>query len=300
MQAKPRFSSLKPDIHQGTEKRKDGIMEMDKWFNAFRKGQMDRKDLETLIFSRIRENVLHFRPEKMNRENCEDFVSWLYPRIKNSIDRYKDQGSSFDAYINVLVKLSAKEYCLREKSHLIIEKTWWDVKAEEMLECNEDEPDYFEPKKDFSLVKNPKQVLLLILKSYHYLSDDYIRRAAPAIGMDGETLKDMVDTMRNQRLGQEEQSRRLQERIHSQFYRCLTFEYRMRTLPAGSPSHRNMEKKLDRAKKRLEAMRKHFAAMRLEAPNWQIANIVGSKKGTIDSNLYNARRNYERNHTAQK
>ncbi|MDR1507297.1 MAG: hypothetical protein LBI67_09380 [Treponema sp.] len=275
-------------------------MEMDKWFNAFRKGQMDRKDLETLIFSRIRENVLHFRPEKMNRENCEDFVSWLYPRIKNSIDRYKDQGSSFDAYINVLVKLSAKEYCLREKSHLIIEKTWWDVKAEEMLECNEDEPDYFEPKKDFSLVKNPKQVLLLILKSYHYLSDDYIRRAAPAIGMDGETLKDMVDTMRNQRLGQEEQSRRLQERIHSQFYRCLTFEYRMRTLPAGSPSHRNMEKKLDRAKKRLEAMRKHFAAMRLEAPNWQIANIVGSKKGTIDSNLYNARRNYERNHTAQK
>jgi hypothetical protein len=275
-------------------------MELDKLLKIYHYGQIDRKELETRIFFKVRENVMRFGLEKMDRESCGDFVSWLYPRIKRAVDRYEDRGSTFDSYINVLVKLSAKEYCLRKKDHKIIEQTWWDAKAEEMMVCEEEEPEYFEPKQDFSQVRNRKQVLLLLLKSYHFLSDDYISRAAPAIGIDKEELKNMVDTLRNQRLGQEEQIRGLQERIYSQFYRCLAFENRMRAFPPGSSHSQEMKKRLEGAKKRLAAMRKRLAAMRIDAPNWQIANLIGTKKGTVDSGLHTARRNHERNQTAQK
>jgi hypothetical protein len=272
-------------------------MELDNMLKIYRCGHMDRKELEAGIFFRIRENVLRFRPEKMDRESCDDFVSWLYPRIKRAVDRYEDHGSTFDSYINVLVKLSAREYCLRKKDHKIIEQTWWDAKAEEMMVCEEKEPDYFEPKQDFSQVRNRKQVLFLLLKSYYFLSDDYIARAAPAIGMEKEELKNMVDTLRNQRLGQEERIRGLQDRIYSQFYRCLAFENRMRAFPPGSSHGQAMKKRLDGAKKRLGAMRKRLAAMRIDAPNWQVANLIGAKKGTVDSGLHTARRNHERNQT---
>jgi hypothetical protein len=231
----------------------------------------------------------------MDREAGSDFVGWLYPRIKKAIDRYEDHGSSFDTYINVLVKLSAKEYCLRKKDRKIIERTWWDAKAEEMMVCEEEEPDYFEPKRDFSSVKNRKQVLFLLLKSYHYLSDDYISRAAPALGMEKEELKNMVDTLRNQRLGQEERIHGLQERIHSQYYRCLTFEKRMLAFPPDSSHSQRMRKRLEGAKRRLAAMREHLTAMRKDAPNWQIANITGAKKGSVDSGLHTVKRNYDRN-----
>ncbi|MDR2144660.1 MAG: hypothetical protein LBP29_09870 [Treponema sp.] len=275
-------------------------MELDQLLKIYRCGQIDRKELETRIFFRIKENVMRFRFEKMDKENCNDFVSWLYPRIKNAVDHYKDCGSTFDSYINVLVKLSAREYCLRKKDHEIIERTWWNTKAEEMMVCEEEEPEYFEPKQDFSRVRNRKQVLFLLLKSYHFLSDDYISRAAPAIGMDREELKNMVDTLRNQRLGQEERIRELRERVYSQFYRCLAFENRMRAFPPGSRHGREMKKRLEGAKKRLAAMRKRLASIRIDAPNWQIANLLDSKKGTVDSSLHVARRNHERNHTAQK
>jgi hypothetical protein len=270
-------------------------MELDNMLKIYRYGRMDRKELEARIFFKIRENVLRFKPEKMDRESCSDFVSWLYPRIKRAVDRYEDHGSTFDSYINVLVKLSAKEYCLRKKDHRIMEQTWWDAKAEEMMVCEEEEPDYFEPKQDFSQVRNRKQVLLLLLKSYYFLSDDYISRAAPAIGMEEEELKKMVDTLRNQRLGQEERIRGLQERIYSQFYRCLAFENRMRAFPPGSSHGQAMKKRLEGAKRRLDTMKRRLATMRIDAPNWQIANLIGSKKGTVDSGLYTARRNYERN-----
>jgi hypothetical protein len=293
IQAKTVFPPFKSDIDH---KEKGTKMELDKLLKAYRCGQMDRERLEAKIFFAIRENVMRFRLRRMDRENCGDFVSWLYPRIKKAIDHYEDQGSTFDSYINVLVRLSAKEYCLRKKDHQIIEKTWWDAKAEEMMVCEEEEPEYFEPKQDFSPVKNRKQVLLLLLKSYHFLSDDYISRAAPALGMEKEELKNMVDTLRNQRLGQEEQIRGLQERIYSQFYRCLAFENRMRAFPPESSHNQKMKKMLDGAKKRLGASRKRLASMRIDAPNWQIANLIGTKKGTVDSSLHTAKRNYERGH----
>jgi hypothetical protein len=50
-----------------------------------------------------------------------------------------------------------------------------------------------------------------------------------------------------------------------------------------------MKNSLEIARKRLASMRRRLKAMRTEASNRQVAGIMGVKKGTIDSNLYEVR-----------
>jgi hypothetical protein len=271
----------------------------DKLIKSYRRGEMERKELEAAVFTGVREQIARNKLEGMNRDTAYDFASWLYPRISRAIDRYRDTGSSFDTYLNSMVKLSAREYCFRIKDRRVIEQAWWDAKAEELMMCAEEEPPYEETKRDFREVRNRKQVLTLLLKSYYYLSEDYLDRAAPAIGMNREELGNMVDTLRNQRLRQEEERRCLQERVYSQFYRCLAFEKRMLAVPPGSAHRQKMKKSLEKARRRLASMRRRLASVRIEAPNWQIANIIGVPKGTVDSNLYAVKQNQERHHTAR-
>jgi DNA-directed RNA polymerase specialized sigma24 family protein len=206
--------------------------------------------------------------------------------MSRAIDRYRDRGSNFDAYMIAMIRLSAKEYGIRKKEHRIIEKTWWDTKAKEAEVCEPAEPDYFEEKPDLPKVPNPRQVLILLLKSYHYLSESHVARLAPAVGLTKEKLVSMIDELRTLRLQRDEAVRALRERTHMQFYRCLAFEKRMLQAPAHSAHRLKMTKCLETAQKRLASMRRRLASMRIEASNEQIAQVLGVKKGTVDSNLH--------------
>ena len=258
---------------------------LDSLLSSYRRGAMNRKELEEQVFIKTRDYVRSSRPEGMKYANADDFVSWIYPRISRAVDRYTDKGLSFDCYVYNLIRVSAKEYCRRQRDRRITEETWWDAHARDSASYAE-EPEYDEQKKEFPVVRNPKQVLVLLLKSYHYLSDEYLARAAPAIGMDRDTLRNMVDTLRNQRLYHDEEIRGMATRVHSQFYRCLAFEKRMSSSPFDSARRLKLKLSLEGARKRLENMRKHLASMRSSAPNWQIASIIGIPKGTVDSCLH--------------
>jgi RNA polymerase sigma factor (sigma-70 family) len=248
-------------------------------------GRIDRKELEGKIFIYIRTHPRRFFPSQWNEDNCSDFISWMYPRISKAVDRYKEKGASFDAYIFTMIRLSAKEYGLRKKEHRIIEKTWWTTKALEMEVCEEEEPQYMAPEK----VSNPRQVLMLLLKSYNYLSEDHLSRLAPALGLTKEELCHMVDKLRILRLHRDEDIRSFTERVHGQFYRCLTFEKRLQAAGVHSSHWHKMKKCLEKARKRLASMRRHLSEIRMEASNKQVAKIMGIAKGTVDSNLYEVR-----------
>ena len=256
----------------------------------YRRNIITRKELEGKLFIYIRNHPRRFSLSIFNRDTRDDFISWLYPRLSRAVDHYTDQGSSFDAYIITMVRLSAKEYGLRKKEHRIIERTWWDAKALEMIAA-EEEPEYEDilsepPQKK---VSNPRQVLMLLLKSYYYLSDSLLDQLAPALGVKTEELYDMVDALRIIRLQREEVINGLKERIHGQFYRCLAFEKRMQAAAYGSAHWYKMKNCLETARKRLISMRRRVKAMRTEATNEQVAYIMGVKKGTIDSNLHAVR-----------
>jgi biotin operon repressor len=256
-----------------------------KLLNQYYQGILGKKELEGLIFQYIQDHFERFHLYKWNRDDFMDFLCWFYSRISRAIDNYRDTGSSFDSYMVSLVRWSAKEYHALEVEHRVIEYACWKAKAMEMEVC-EDEPPYLESPPVFKPVSNPRQVLVLLLKSYHYVSEDFLTRIAPAIGISKEKLGQLIEELRKRRVQREEEIRELQERVFSQYYRCISFEKRKLLTPEGSARHEKMERCLERAKKRLESMRKRLAALRTEASNRQVAEVLGVSKGTIDSNLF--------------
>ena len=269
----------------------DEMENLNSLLNDYLLGRINRKEMEGKLFVYIRNNPRRFSIFQFKYDTRDDFISWLYPRLSRAIDHYTNQGSCFDAYITTMVRLSAKEYWIRKKEHRIIEKTWWNAKAQEM-ELQEEEPEYLDNKPAPKKISNPRQVLMLLLKSYYYLSDDHLERLAPALGLDREELYRMVDKLRTVRVQREEIINGLKERVHGQFYRCLAFEKRLQAATLDSAHWYKMERCLKTAKKRLASMRKRLNAMRIEASNKQVANIMGVKKGTIDSNLFAVKKNY--------
>jgi len=255
-------------------------------------GRINRKEMEGKLFMYIKTHPRRYSISLFKKDTQDDFISWIYPRLSRAIDHYKDQGSCFDAYITKMVRLTIKEYSLRKKEHRIIERTWWNTRALEM-QVMEEETEYFNIEPAPKKVSNPRQVLMLLLKSYYYLSDSHIERLAPALGMEKEELFSMVDKLRIVRLQREEIINGLKERIHSQFYRCVTFEKRIKAATPYSAHWFRMNHCLETSRKRLASMRNRLKTMRLEASNEQVADILGLKKGTIDSNLFAVRKNHE-------
>jgi DNA-directed RNA polymerase specialized sigma24 family protein len=265
-------------------------LKLSRILKEYQQGRLSRENLEGALFTHIRENPDKFSPFKFKKDSWHDFISWLYPRLHRAVDQYTDRGSSFDAYIVATVQQTAKEYGLRKREHRIIEKLWWNTKATEAAAVAEaEEPAYLEDVPIAVKVPNRRQALMLLLKSYYQLSDLHLEKLAPSLGVRKEELYRMVDELRVLRLNREEIINTLKERIHSQFYRCLSFEKRMKTAARSSAHWHKMKRCLENARKRLASMRKRLQTVRMGASNREIARVMKVSKGTVDSNLYAVR-----------
>ena len=258
------------------------------WMEQYIQGLLEKKAFEGLIFQYCLDNGGRFCPSNWNREEYTDYLCWLYPRISRSIDHYREVGSSFDTYIRCLVRWSVREYRSREADHHVTENACWNARTMDMMVCS-NESEYAEGTEIqpvFKPVSNPRQVLVLLLKSYYFVSDDFLTRIAPAIGVKKEKLLQLIDELRKKRLDRDEEIRTLRERIHSQFYRCISMTKRAAAAPAGSAFQEKMQQRQVRAENRLEAMRERLKNIRFEATNRQVAEVLGIPKGTVDSNLH--------------
>lgn len=274
-------------------------------YHQYRSEKLEKKNFEGLLFQYLVDNFERYYLFEGNRERWIDFLSWLYPRLSRAIDSYKEAGASFDNYITSIIHWSAKEYKLKEADHYVTEFACWKAKAEETLVCNA-EPEYPDVKKQKTPTKDiasPRQIVMLLLKSYYFISDDFLNRIAAGIGIEKESLRKMMDKLRKRRMIREKEIRDLQERIQCQYYRCLSLQYRLASAFPGTAHYEKIKNRLERARKRFFSMRKRLEGIRVDATNKQIAEIMGIPKGTVDSNLHTVRekwrieedRNYSRN-----
>ena len=256
------------------------------YMEEYMRKNIGKKELEERIFTYVLENGERFNLRNWEQEEVTDFLCSIYSRISQSIDRYSYTGASFDAYIGTMIRWSAKERRIRDKSHQLIEESYWNSWAVEM-EAYEQEAEYFEeePTEPFKPVSNPRQALILLLKSYNYVSDNFIARAAPAIGIPKQTLSRMVDSIRQRRLNRDEECRIMRERVHTQYYRCLAFEKQLEAAAPGSAAYIKLRQCLENARRRLSGMRKRLKHFRDDASNRLVAEVLGVPKGTVDSNL---------------
>ena len=250
-------------------------------------GKLLKKNFEGMIFQHLFDNFESFRLFNGDQENWNDFLVWLYPRFSRAIDLYREIGSSFDAYITGLVNSAAREYRCRETDRNITEYVCWQARTEEMS-LRESEPEYPEERKDVSIPAdvNPRQILFLLLKSYFFVSDEFIEQVAKAIGMDVSLVQGMINELRDRRSVKEAEILDLQERLHCQHYRCLAYQKRMSVSQPGTEYHRKMKLRFERAKKRFYAMKKRLGGMRMSASNRMIADVLGVPRGTVDSGLF--------------
>jgi DNA-directed RNA polymerase specialized sigma24 family protein len=249
-------------------------------------GRLNRKDFEGRIFQFLLDNYQRFHLFNRDRDAFADYLCWLYPRLRRAIDAYKEVGSSFDAYICSIVRWSSKEYRSRETDHRITECACWEARAEEDLATGECTPVYMEAEESFEPVKNPRQVLILLLKSYFFVSDDFIARVAPAIGVSPDKLTLMVDKLRELRGERESEIRDLQEQLHCQYYRCVAYRKQLESLAETAARRETMQGRLERAQMRYASIKKRLAAINRDASNSQIARVLDIPKGTVDSTLY--------------
>jgi hypothetical protein len=262
-------------------------------YNDYCQNKMEKKELETKIVSCILECPQRFYLNRWKQDETFDFLCWVYPRLGRSIDRYKDQGSTFDAYIGSVIRMSYKEFYLQKKDKAAMEYSWWNARAEELYAASDvphyDGVDVTSSDAERSVimpVKNQRQVLFLLLKCYYFLSEDFVDKIAPALNIHKDELIMMINNLHELRKRQEDEIDLLRRRINSQYYRCLCFESRMKAAPEGSAHFEKMKRCLDRGRMRLRSMRKHLSRMRLNASNRQVAELLGVPKGTIDSSLH--------------
>jgi len=263
-------------------------------FLQFENGEIDRGDLEGLIYqyfvnNQEKTNIAHWK-----KAEYEDFVSWFYPRLSKAINSFCRKEVSFESYITGIWRVSAKEYRTRRIINEVTEYSAWSVQVPELY-AREETPFYSYENKDTAIAKlifdqkgrkNPKQLLALILKCYYYVSDDLLERIAPKLEIDSKELKRLIDKMRALRRIKDDELYLMRERIYCQFYRCIVYEKRLGYLEENTHGWKVLKEKLDKARDRLERMRARVGKIRTDASNREVASVIGVAKGSVDAGLH--------------
>jgi hypothetical protein len=229
-----------------------------------------------------------------NHDEYEDYISWFYQRFKKIIDSYRDIGSSFEAFAGKYLLVSSKEYRVRITTDNITEYSAWSARVSEMY-AHEETPGYFQENKNNVFLKlingqkgrkSSRRILTLILKCYNYVSDDFIDKIAPMIGIDRNELARLITDIQKIRQKKDDAIYNLKERIYCLYYRCVVYEKRMSFIHENTASWEKLNSKLNNARKRLDNLRGRLKLIRTEATNSQVAEVIGVKKGTVDASLF--------------
>ena len=262
-------------------------------YKKYVNGLLNKKGLEGAIFRTVQTDIHRFGMFGWSKEDYDDYISSLYPRISRAIDAYRESGSSFETYIGTLIRLTAKEYRARQVRTYMEETAAWLTQVPDMYAC-EPEVEYHEhgmaKTEEPPALKNPRQLLILILKCCTHVSIDFLEKVSPKLGVTPEELGTMIDKLKELREKRKQESVVLRERINRQFCRCILSEKKLKVLAAGSPAAQREKKQLEQGRAKLSRARLRLSRKRLDPSNAQIAKLLGISKGTVDTVLHSLKR----------
>jgi hypothetical protein len=262
-------------------------------YENYSAGLLKKDDFETAIFKALQDDICRRNMTGMNREDYDDFISWLYFRLGRAINSYRETGSSFEKYIASMIRLTAKEYKSRQVRDYFAESAAWITQLPEM-NVHEEAPEYNEfgaldikEAADLSeILKSPRQLLILILKCCTYISSDFLEKIIPKLDISPAALSGMIGNLKEQRKKRELEAKLLRERVNCWFYRCILYEKKLKAMAEGCNAAGNIKVRLERGRARLNKMRNQLAKIRLDPSNYQIARLLGISKGAVDAVLY--------------
>ena len=277
------------------------IYYLTKLYSEYAEGLIERGEFEGMVYQFLSKNKEKTSISHWKEDDYEDFLSWFYQRLHTSIDSYQETGASFDAYINSILRASAREFRVRKITNSVTEYSAWSVQVPDMYVYEEAQVYSHDITENIlSKIaiahkgrKNPKQILTLILKCYYYVSDDFINRVAKYTEIDAKQLREMVDKLRKMRKQRDDNIYRMKERIYCQYYRCIVYEKRLGYIQEGTVAYLKLKRRLIKARQRLERMRERIQKIRTDATNKEVAEVIGVSKGAVDSSLHKLKNRWD-------
>jgi len=263
---------------------------LDRLYADYSAGRLGRKTFEGMIFRAIREKVPAL--PGLNREEVEDFISWLYPRFSSAVDRYRATGSTFEAYIRALVRRSAMEYRHKHvRAHHAEIAAWTtEVPYAHLRERESGNLESLEAAAaraaELKCARNSRQLLMLLLKCCMHVSDDFVERISPNLGMQPAALNSMIESLKAQREKREKKIEDLRSLANYQLCRCLFHERTLRATRGEPALRQEVKEHIRRSRGKLSKTRERLASLRMDPSNAQIADILGVKKGSVDAALH--------------
>ncbi|MDR2445431.1 MAG: hypothetical protein LBD44_05805 [Spirochaetaceae bacterium] len=213
-----------------------------------------------------------------------DFLCWVYPIMRRAIDRYNSRLASFGVYIATTLGFSFRYYKRHKLRRSIAEIDCWKASGDGSYVCEPEIDDESANGMYVNCGSNlQKHIMLVLLKSFYYVSDSLVDKAAAAIGMAPEELGEMVAMLRRLQIKKIEKLQNLADAAHCLYYRCLAYEKKLSQKNENTHLNKFFSRRLDKGRKRLANMRERISAMRIEATNNELSKVMGIPKGTVDS-----------------
>lgn len=260
-------------------------------YESYAAGSMDKKNLEEAIFTMLKNDEQ--LSSGWNPEDFNDYVSWLYPRIRQAINNYNEEGSSFGTYVGAMLRLSAKEFRYRQMRNYTAESAAWVTQIPDMRTC-EPEVEYIEcdakksiqPEKMPLKLNNPRQLLILVLKCCGSISLDFAERISAYLEMPPDTLMGMFSQLKEMRKKRENEILRLRGKSNNLFCQYLYCDQLLRAMPEENCFTQRLREQREQKRKRLTVVRKRLSSLQPNPSNSQIAKLLGLSKSTVDSTLH--------------
>jgi hypothetical protein len=262
--------------------------------------QRSRTGIEDLV-AEIAPRVLRFPRTRFgwDEDACSDFYLFFHPRLLRVLDRFRDQGKPFEAYLASALRWQARSFARRRKR---TEQTWAmgprlaaDAAADlEPQSCAPDRCSQPRPLSRLSGVRpgaaEPREserrsLLYLVLKCSRRLDADELAAAAELTRIDPRRLAALIERLR---CGQEQVERRLamlRQRRNRAFSEARILETRIAgsTDPAAAAE---LQRRLSAANRRMRAAMERMARVRRDPTNREVARALGIPKGTVDCALF--------------
>ncbi|GMO53481.1 MAG: hypothetical protein Ta2G_11530 [Termitinemataceae bacterium] len=257
------------------------------YLKMYEEKKIDERGFQGKVLEHLFDNYKSYSSQRCIKEDFIDFISEIYPRLSKAIFRYKDCGATFEGYIYSFLRFSFREYYFKNRERINAEIIF--IRSKNSFIPYEDESVYAEEKKTEAAYNKinykSKYALILLLKSYYHINDDFIYETAPKLGIKPEVLLKMVNQLRALRYNKDCKIKFLQDNISRQYFKCLVYENILQFYDANSRRYIHSQELLKRGNERLKNMRKRLARTRLDATNCQVAKILGLPLGTVDSIL---------------
>lgn len=189
------------------------MQELEKVIQLYRDGVISEKEALNRTIEAIWQNPQYFKINRLQEDNLSDFIIYLFPRIERSLSIFDPELSSYRTFISGIVtsclRTWYKNHYKKKAQRMAIDE--YSIE-EYMLEAAEAEESYNpehnledkiqlddipEEAKKFLFSMHRKippvtKIMVLMLKSQHYLTPSLIGKISKATGVKEEKLLDMV------------------------------------------------------------------------------------------------------------